>query len=121
MTIRRKVILLYCVVLAPKPVGRRANLSGDELIPLLGGARTGLFVCRPWRARSWSLRGQSGRRPRLAVAQECSDGYYCQPPPHSDDAKGVSPLFGNHEPGLEPSCSTGTEPWTAVRAMRTLT
>src|ERR1700693_2324907 len=87
MTIRREVILLYCVVLAPKPVGRRANLSGDELIPLLGGASTGLFVCRPWRARSWSLRGQSGRRRRLAVAQECSDGYYCQPPPQSDTGK----------------------------------
>jgi len=60
-------------VLAPKPVGRRATLSGDELILLLGGARTGLFLRRLWRARSWSLRGQSGRRPRLAVAQQCSD------------------------------------------------
>ena len=40
----------YGVMLAPKPVGRRANLTVDELIPLLGGTRTG-FVRRSPLAR----------------------------------------------------------------------
>jgi hypothetical protein len=62
----------YCVVLAPKPAGRRADLSGDELIPLLGGARTGLFVCRPWCA----ILVASGSKRTPAAARSSSEMVY---------------------------------------------
>jgi hypothetical protein len=37
----------YCVVLAPKPAGRRAHLSGDQLIPLPGGGENRLVGVSP--------------------------------------------------------------------------
>jgi hypothetical protein len=65
----------YCVVLAPKPAGRSAHLSGDELIPLPGGGENRLVGVSPMARAIWSLRGQSGRRRRLAVAQKWSIGW----------------------------------------------